>query len=451
MANDTTAINPQWWVFEGLTTLKKTTVLPMLVNRDYDAVFAKLGDVVNINRTGTFTAKRKIKGSPITIQDAVLYGDTVRLNQHLHVSYELEDRDLESTPADLKRRFVDPGFTAIADGIDLCLMGESYNFLGTIAGQCGVAIDTPAMRDLNEKFTRNLVPRNIRNLILGPASENDVLGIEEFTEMQTIGDGSPLKNGQIGRAMGFDIFVVNQASEVSAPGLATSAGAVNHSGGYPAATTTLVVDGISGKWKVGAFITIAGDVTPQLIVAQTDDATNTTGITIFPGLEHAVANDAVITYYTPGAINLSAGYDAQYAGELVVDGFSGDSAVKVGQGVYIAGSMYMVTGVTVSTNVVGITLNRPLDSAVSNDAVVGVTPPANYNFAMVRDAVTLVCRPMRPVDPGTGVNSAWAVYKGIPVRVTIGYNMTYMKYVVTIDTLFGVKTLNQDLGGVLLS
>jgi hypothetical protein len=83
MANDIQALIPEWWAFESLRILTKSLVVANVVNRDYDGYFAKGGDVVNINRTGTFTAVRKQKGSPIIIQDAIVEGDTVKLNQHL--------------------------------------------------------------------------------------------------------------------------------------------------------------------------------------------------------------------------------------------------------------------------------------------------------------------------------------------------------------------------------
>ena len=102
-------------------------------------------------------------------------------------------------------------------------------------------------------------------------------------------------------------------------------------------------------------------------------------------------------------------------------------------------------------NITGITLNRPLDAAVPTGTGIGVCPPANYNMGFIRDALTLVNRPMRPADPGTGVSSGFAAANNIALRVTIGYDMNIMKYVITLDTLCGVKTLNQDMGGVLIA
>lgn len=455
MANDVQALIPEWWALESLRVLNKNIVIAGLVNRDYDAMFAKGGDVVNINRTGKFVARRKRRGYPISIQDAIIDSDTVKLNQQLHISYDLDDRDINSAMVDLIERFIQPGATALAEGIDLLLQGEQFNFLGTVAGRIGTAVDDAAIRDLNEKFTRNLVPRGMRNLIIGPATENEILGLDKYTEVQTIGDGSAIRNGEIGRVRGFDTFVANQTSEISPTGIATALGAINQGSaptGYPKGSTVLAIDGVTGIWPTGSFVSIVGDRQPQLITAHTEDTGNTVEIVVWPGLDEAVANDAVITHYTSGAINYGAGYAQGYDGELVVNGFTGVNAVKIGQGVYIAGNMYMVTGINATGgNVIGLTLNRPLDAAASNTAVVGPVPPANYNFAFIRDALTLVQRPMRPVLEGAGVRSATLSQNGIAIRITIGYDMINQVYKVTMDTLCGVKTLDQDMGGILLS
>lgn len=455
MANNIQALIPEWWAFESLRILTKNLVVANLVNRDYDGYFAKGGDVVNINRTGTFTAVRKQKGSPIIIQDAIVEGDTVKLNQHLHVSFELDDRDIQSSFVDLKTRFMVPAARALAEGIDLILMGEVYNFLGTTAGTIGAAVGDPALRDLNEAFTRNLIPRDGRNLIIGPSTENDMLGIDQFNDVAPRSE-NPILNGWIGRARSFDIYVANQTSEVSAPGIAVVSNSATVTAAGVKGQTVLALSG-TGAIVAGQMVTIVGDMHPQLVTSVT--GAPATSITIWPGLQSATLSGAVVNIYTayetnnPGA----ATYPLNYSGDIAVTNIGGGviaslTALKIGQGIYLAGNMYMITGITDDgTNITAITLNRPLDAAVPDNSVIGPVPPANYNLAMIPDAITLVNRPMRPADVGTGVASGFAAAGNIALRVTIGYNMNIMKYVITLDTLCGVKTLNQDMGGVLLA
>jgi hypothetical protein len=455
MANDIQALIPEWWAFESLRILTKNLVVANLVNRDYDGYFAKGGDVVNINRTGTFTAVRNQKGSPIVIQDAIVEGDTVKLNQHLHVSFELDDRDIQSSFVDLKTRFMVPAARALAEGIDLILMGEVYNFLGTTAGTIGAAVGDPALRDLNEAFTRNLIPRDGRNLIIGPSTENDMLGIDQFNDVAPRSD-SPILNGWIGRARSFDIYVANQTSEVSAPGIVVDSSSTTVTAAGVKGQTVLGVTStlVAATFKVGTMITIVGDMHPQLVTNATFGGGGSTlnSVTVWPGLQSATLSGAVVNVYQHYATSNGTTLPVNYSGPVELAAVSGLTALKIGQGVYLAGNMYMITGITDDgTNITAVTLNRPLDAAVPTGSILGPVPPANYNLAIIPDAVTLVNRPMRPADVGTGVSAGFAAAGNIALRVTIGYNMNIMKYVITLDTLCGVKTLNQDMGGVLLA
>lgn len=461
--NDVAALVPEWWARQSLRLLdKKTRILP-LVNRDYEEFFQEAGDIVNLNKDGSFTAKRKFQGQPITIQDVKSTKDWVALNQQLHVSFLLDDQDMRRTFGQLSNRYMLRAAIALAEGIDAVMMGETYQFRDYMAGKIGTAISDSSILDLREQFVRNEVPDpsdgEPRFLLVGPSSEREILDVPRFVEMDKIGDGSPLRTGMIGRVRGFDVIQTSQAWEVPAGNDTWETGRVNNAGGYPAGTTTLTVDGFTGGQivTVGSWCLIAGDDRPQRITAQTDDATDTTEITIEPGLNSAVLDDAVITVWQPFLVNQAnptdtqaSGYDFQSGEDIVIDGFT--NPPKLGQGVTIGATgtdFYTVTGVDLTAS--SITLNRPLDAGVLNNVPIFPMPRGNYNLAIIRDAMTFVNRPLMPPDAGTGVRSYTASYRGVAIRVTIGYDMIYERIRVTLSTLCGVKTLNTAMGGVLVS
>ena len=166
---------------------------------------------------------------------------------------------------------------------------------------------------------------------------------------------------------------------------------------------------------------------------------------ITPGLKYAVVNDAAITIYTPGAVNLGAGYAAGYAKELVIDGFS--VAPKTGQlmalGDTTATAMY---GLLTAPTTTAMLPNRPLDALVANDAAVNIGPAGEYNFAFHKNAISFVTRPLAVPMVGTGALSSVANDRGIGVRVTITYDGTAQGHLVTVDMLCGIKTLDTRLG-----
>lgn len=459
--NDVAALVPEWWARQSLRLLdKKTKILP-LVNRDYDDMFAEAGDIVNLNKDGGFVAKRKFQGSPISIQDVKSTKDWVAMNQQLHVSFLLDDQDMRRTFGQLSQRYMMRAAVALGVGIDAVLMGETYQFRDYMAGKIGTAIGDPAILELREHFTRNNVPNpeegEPRFLIVGPGSESEILNVPRFVEMSMIGDGSPLRNGMIGRVRGFDVIQTSQAWEV-ATGADVVTGAVNHVGGYAAGTDTMVVNGFTGALVAGSWLTIAGDMRPLRIVSTTETGADTTGIVLETAIDSAVLHQAVITVYSPFLVNQASataggqasGYDFQSGEDIKIDGFTNDP--RLGGGVTIgATSNDFYTIVGMDTTLDTITLNRPLDVGVLNNAPIFPMPSGNYNMALIRDAITFVNRPLMPPEAGTGVKSYTASYRGVAIRVTIGYDMLYERMRVTLSTLCGVKTLNTAMGALLMS
>jgi len=452
-ANSLVALIPEWWALETLLELQKQLVILPLVNRNYDKYFEEAGNVVNLNRTGNFTAIRKQRGEKVTVQQVTATGDTVILNQHLHVSYYLDDQDERETLGVLRPKYITKAAIALAEAMDMVMIGEAYNFLDSPAGKIGTDIGDQAVRDLSEIFTRNNCPRAGRNCIVGAASENMLLGIDRFVEARMIGDGKAIRNNELGHLRGFDFFVASQIPEVTAITAKSVDTALN--GNHAAGSSVLLITEGAAPPAVGQWISIATDLQPHRVTAYSDLGA-TGNMTITPALNNAVATGAVISIYTSGLVNHpSAGtYAYQYSGKIGTDGGTAENTLKVGQGICFASDTYRYTimGVEINAgNVINITLNRPLDAAVANNCPLNPIPPANYNLAFQKDAITFVNRPLKPAEAGTGVNAAWNSYGGIAIRVTIGYDQDYMGQKVTLDTLCGVKTLDTGMGGILLS
>ena len=405
---------------------------------------------IKSNNVGEFVAKRKGASDDVTIQTVTATNVPVKLDQHWHTSFVVKDSDQSKSFKDLVTEYLHPALVSIARAVDQCVLGQVYQFLPNSAGQLGALTKNNAEDYILE--TREILNVNKaydfgRNMILTPKAETKVLGNSNFLQAYAVGDnGTALQEAVLGTKLGFAFFMAQNASYV-APGNTTVAGAINNAAGYAAGAVTFTVDGLSAAISNGSWITIAGDDTPLRVVSTVGGATPTS-ITVSTGLKRAVADNAVVTIYTPGAVNFGAGYAVGYDKEIVINGFT--VAPRVGQmvtfGTSTTSPIYSIVAVNGLT---GITLDRPLEAALADTNKVNIGPAGSYNFAFHRNALALVSRPLAMPITGTGARAGRADLDGFSVRVVMTYDGKSQGTLVTVDTLMGVKVLDQNLGAVM--
>lgn len=452
-ANDVDAYIPEFWANESLAILEENMVMAQLVHRDFEPVVQSYGDVVNTRRPGEFKAYRKLPSDNVTIQDATATNVQVPLNQQLHVSFMIRDGEESKSFKDLVTEYMAPAMLAQARAVDQLLLGQAYQFLGNSYGALGGLSSSNAIdyvTGVRNKMNIRKAYVDGRNLVLTPTSETAFLNNAAFTAANQVGDdGTALREASLGRKLGFDIFMCQNAPSV-AVGNSTLAGAINLGAGYAAGTTVMTVDGFTGAVTTGNWLTIAGDKTPQRITAHTETLGNTTSITVSPGLRAAVADNAVVTTYTAGQVDQSVsptGYAAAWAKPIVYDTFTVDP--QVGQMVAFGTATDVYSIIQVDTTAKTILLDRPLAAAIADNALINVGPPGDYNLAFHRNAMSLVVRPLALPRPGIGARAAVVNMGGLSMRATITYNGEKQGTLVTLDMLLGVAILDTNLGAVM--
>lgn len=445
-ANDNDALIPELWANETLMVLENNMVMSQLVHRDFEPILARYGDVVNTRRPAKFTHKIKIDTEDVTIQDAQSSNVQVMLNRWGHVSFMIYDGEETKSFKDLVDLYLNNAVMALAKGIDESLTTLVYNFIGKpSAGRLGVAADSDTLVELREAMNSNAAPMEGRKLVLSNGLESDLLKERLFTDASQVGDaGTALREASLGRKFGFDTYMSQNMPSIAA-GQTTVAGAINLGAGYVAGTTTITVDGFSAAISNGSWFTIAGDDTPQRVISTVGGSTPTS-ITFWPGLVRSVVDNAVVTIVTPTAVNFGAGYAASYHLPITVD----STTIRVGQLVSFGTSTNTkIYGTLTGTTSTSFALNRNLDSSVADNDIVGKGPSGNFGLAFVKNAIALVSRPLAAPKAGAGALSTTVSFNGISVRVTISYNSTKQGHMVTIDTIYGTKVLDDNLGAVI--
>jgi len=135
-----------------------------------------------------------------------------------------------------------------------------------------------------------------------------------------------------------------------------------------------------------------------------------------------------------GATTLTA-YNATLTGDL-----------KKGDIFTVAGSdtKYVVTGaVTASSNEAVVAFYPATTAVISADSVITVADGGIQNMAFYRNAFTLVTCPLEL--PLGSSNASITTYNGYGLRVVKDYDITHKKDVISIDMIYGVKTLTPEM------
>ena len=310
---------PEHWANESIAILVENMVVANLIHRDFSNLIASHGDVVNTRQPATFTAKRKRDGENVTDQNPNATNVPVTLDQHLHVSFLLYDGEQSKSFKDLVTEFLEPALIAIASEIDKILLGQAVQFIANNGGLLSSMTDSNAkdyVLDTRQVMNSNKAPISSRNLILSVSAETKLLKDDTFTSAEQVGDeGTALREASLGRKLGFNMFMCQNASGFTNSDTGT-ANDINN--GTLAIGTTTITMTDSSVVTVGDMITIAVDMIPQRVTAVNG---TTHVVTITPGLRRAIADEAVVTVYDAALVNQAA--TTEVAGAITVGSTAG--------------------------------------------------------------------------------------------------------------------------------
>lgn len=460
-ANSLDAYIPEIWAQESVQILVENMVIANLIHRDFSNEVAKFGDMVHTRKPAEFKALRKTNADDVTDQDATATDILVPLDQHFHTSFVLKDGEESKSFKNLRDEYLEPAVVSIAREVDLVLLGECHQFWQNGEGLAGLITASNVKAELintRKRMNINKAHEAGRNLILTPDTEAAMLNLDTFTEADKVGDnGSALREASLGRKFQFNMFMAQNSPSTIGTAVGSTTMLVDLAAGYPIGTTVVHIDGDGSSAEVGQWVSFGGGSAIHQITALGTLVTEDIDITIDPPLRTAIADGDALTAGFQGLIDFASDYATGYAKELVLDGMTG--TVPVGSGVQLAtvgtpnvlvGEKYSVIDKTDSSgNLIGVTLNKPLTTLITDDDVILFTPPANHNFAFHKNALALVSRPLAPAPSGLALSSV-ASFGGIGIRVTITYDGKSQGTRVTVDLLCGIEVLDLNLGAVLL-
>jgi len=207
---------PEVWSARLLMNLRKFLVYGQagVVNRDYEGEINQAGDTVRINSIGPVTVGSYVKntniGDPETLTDAQ---QSLLIDQAKYFNFQVDDIDrAQQKPQVMDAAMQEAGY-GLRDVADQFIAGL---YTGVAAGNTVGDDTTPIVPtktnayeylvDLATMLTDAKVPQDGRWVVVPPWFYGLLLKDDRFVDASKSGSADALRNGQVGRAAGFDVL-----------------------------------------------------------------------------------------------------------------------------------------------------------------------------------------------------------------------------------------------------
>ncbi len=224
---------PALWSDEVVATYKKNLVMANLITKINHV--GKKGDTIHIPKPGRGSATAKSANTVVTLVVDTATDIAVSINKHYEYSFVIEDIAELQALSSMRQFYTDNAGYALATQVDTDLIqlaryannGAGTNVYATavIGGDGSTAYvaasnnETPltdsGLRKVMQSMDDNDTDQNGRFLVVPPSAKNTLLGIARYTEQAFVGDGSAIRNGQIGNIYGVPVYVSTNCDTAS--------------------------------------------------------------------------------------------------------------------------------------------------------------------------------------------------------------------------------------------
>lgn len=230
---------PEVWTPELLVSLKKAEVYGAVVNRDYEGLIANAGDTVHINSVSRPTINSYTTYGTITVEQLTTADRTLVVDQAKYFAFGVDDVDKRQAAGNVLEGGIVEAAYGMADDADKYIAGLYTQVVSANKVNSGTAVAVTTgdiaytqLTQLKRKCDEANIPQQGRWAVVPPWVHALLLDTNKFAANPGAGGGglvgdaveNALLNGFVGRAVGFDILVSNNAVLVTGDDYACLAG-----------------------------------------------------------------------------------------------------------------------------------------------------------------------------------------------------------------------------------
>lgn len=381
---------------EALMQLENNLVFGKNCHTEYRKEFVKIGSSVTFRKPVQFTV---VSGATINVQDVTEASDTITISNDKHVAWDFSVSDLTLTIEKYSERYVAPALIAMADNID-ATVAALYDDLYWSSGNPGTTpASFSALGDMAAYMDDVAIPADMRKLVLSPSARWSMADALKGTYDPKRAKDS-VEKGWLGTVAEFDIYGSQKAPK--------------HTTGTAINGTILVTTAVSDTYSTSTF-------------TSTVNVDGTISGTFLAGDVFTIAN----VYSVDPVSKVSTGRLQHFVVTANVTAAANAAALVVYPRIIASGAYQTV------------------NAAAANNAVVtfigtqGTTYP--QNLAYHRNALALVMVPIQV--PETCPFKARVNKDGYGLTMMKDFDIVNRREICRIDALWGVKTLDNRLGG----
>lgn len=205
-----------------------------IANSNYMGQITQFGDTVHITSLTAPTVRSYTKGTPITVEELASTSSTLTADQGDYFAFRVHDLDKAQAAGDFQGPATRAAATNLRDGVDQFMAGVmkdgalAANKLGTVQvvnddpdkASSGQITAFKVLVQLANKLDKQSVPTDGRWVVVGANTYSALLMDPRFTKVDDSGTSEGLRNGIVGRAVGFDVMVSNNAPSTAGRELA---------------------------------------------------------------------------------------------------------------------------------------------------------------------------------------------------------------------------------------
>lgn len=214
---------PELWVaavqmpFEGSLVYAQPTV----ANRKYEGIIRQMGDTVRVTTVEDPTVKAYSKTVDLEVEDLTDGELVLTIDQGNYVNFRVNDVDAVQAAGDFRSPATQRAGYKLKDALDtycasvLAAGVSDSNPDNSLGDYSAVNADDAwyVLRDLKVTLDKADAPTDGRYVVVDPDFHALLLDNDRFVRVDASGTDTALRNGLVGRALGFDILQSNNVPD----------------------------------------------------------------------------------------------------------------------------------------------------------------------------------------------------------------------------------------------